>query len=259
METGLDDLAFLRGISIFAGATNELLHEIREALVDLEFPAGAAVFRAGDYGDSMYIIQEGCVRIHVGDHTLATVGKGSFFGEMAVLDSETRSASVTAVSTVKLWCLYQQPFYALMDKSQGVAHEVIRLLCERLRLRIKSSFDDFTYLQQFSKVTDAAVALEEGRYQPEILNEVVQRTDPLGQLARTFRHMAQEVYNREQALKKQVQELKIEIDQVKLAHQISQITETDNFSDIKAQARDLREKRFASTKPPVDVNGKNYQ
>ncbi|NWJ45993.1 MAG: cyclic nucleotide-binding domain-containing protein [Chloroflexi bacterium] len=249
-----EKIEFLRGVGIFGDATDEMLQEMLNLLVDVEVPIGQTIFQKGDLGDSMFIVREGIMRVHIDEHTLGIVEKGNFFGEMAVLDSETRSASITAITNTHLWCLSQQNLYSLMSKRQEVVQGIIQLLCSRLRTRIKTSFDDFQYMQQFSKVINAAIALEDGKYQPEILDGVIQRTDPLGQLARIFGHMAQEVYNREQTLKRQVQELKIEIDQVKLAHQISQITDNDNFSDLQAQARDLRKKRFTSNKQPFETD-----
>jgi DNA repair ATPase RecN len=97
-------------------------------------------------------------------------------------------------------------------------------------------------MQQFARVTAAAAAVEAGVYEPESLDEVAQRTDSLGQLARLFQRMAREVYAREQRLQREVQQLRIEIDEVKRARQVAEITETDYFSQLRRKAHELRGK-----------------
>jgi nitrate/nitrite-specific signal transduction histidine kinase len=71
--------------------------------------------------------------------------------------------------------------------------------------------------------------------------EVAARADELGQLARVFQRMAREIYAREQRLKQQVQQLSIELDEVRQARQVAEITETDYFQQLQAKAQDLRE------------------
>ena len=75
----------------------------------------------------------------------------------------------------------------------------------------------------------------------ESLAEVAARNDELGQLARVFQHMAGEVYAREQRLKQQVAELRIEVDKARKTEQVSQITGTDYFRQLRGQAQNLRQ------------------
>jgi DNA-binding response OmpR family regulator len=96
------------------------------------------------------------------------------------------------------------------------------------------------YLKDVTRVTDAAAAVEDGTFAAEKLSDVTLRSDELGRLARVFQRMAVEVRAREQRLKQQIQELCIEIDEVKKAQQIAEITETDYFYQLKQKAKDLR-------------------
>ena len=82
----------------------------------------------------------------------------------------------------------------------------------------------------------AAAAVEAGQFKSDALDPVASRPDALGQLGRVFQRMAQEVAAREQALKQQVQALRIEIDQSKKAHEVAQITESDYFRKLKERA-----------------------
>lgn len=96
------------------------------------------------------------------------------------------------------------------------------------------------YLRHVLRMTDAAAAVESGAFDPRSLDDVAQRTDGLGQLARVFQHMAEEVYAREQRLKQQVQELIIELDQAKKERQVAEITDTEYFRQLQAKAQNLR-------------------
>lgn len=101
---------------------------------------------------------------------------------------------------------------------------------------------ELEYLEQVNHVIQAAVAVESGVFECDSLNNVAARDDALGRLARVFQTMARQVYAREQSLRQQVQELQIEIDEVKKAHQVAEITETEYFRDLCAKAQRLRQR-----------------
>jgi len=118
-----------------------------------------------------------------------------------------------------------------------------------LRARINASLEkkrfrdqEVEYLRNVALLTDAAATVETEVFDPSdlILDSVAARTDELGQLASVFQRMAREVYAREQSLKQQVQELKIELDETKRERQVSEITETDYFQDLQSRVKELR-------------------
>ncbi len=93
------------------------------------------------------------------------------------------------------------------------------------------------------KVAHAAADIEAETFQQESLIGVAQRTDELGQLARVFQTMAEQIYMREQTLKQQVQELRIEINETKRQKQVKEIVESDFFQDLASKAQTLRNRR----------------
>ena len=102
-------------------------------------------------------------------------------------------------------------------------------------------FDDMVeYVEQVSRVTAAASAVESGAFRPESLDQVGMRSDALGQLARVFQGMAKEVAAREQRLRREVQQLKIEIDEVRAARQVEEITESEYFRRLQQKVDELR-------------------
>jgi len=236
----IDRLNVLRSVSIFAGTPIELLAAIGAVLEELRFPAGARIFSKGDLGDCLYIIAEGQVRAHDGERTLNILHRGEVFGEMAALDPEVRSASITALTDTRLLRLDRGPLYQVMAQRIEVAQGIMHVLAQRLRSRLRDMNDDFEYLQQFAKLTAAAAAIEAGIYDPESLDDVATRPDALGQLARLFQRMERAVYAREQRLRQEVQELRIEIDEARQTKQVAEITATDYFQRLRSQAQQLR-------------------
>ena len=116
-----------------------------------------------------------------------------------------------------------------------------------LRARIGASLEkkrlrdqEIEYLHNVDHVIAAAAAVEAGEFDPETLTRVATRRDELGRLARVFQQMAREVHAREQRLKQEVQQLRIEIDEARTARQVAEITETDYFQDLQRKADQLR-------------------
>jgi DNA-binding response OmpR family regulator len=116
-----------------------------------------------------------------------------------------------------------------------------------LRARIESSLAakrlrdlELEYLDQVQKLTGAASAVEAGTFQTSILDDVADRHDELGRLARVFQQMAREVRAREERLIEEVRELRIEIDEARQNRQVAEITESDYYQRLTSEAEVLR-------------------
>ncbi|GAB4374548.1 MAG: Crp/Fnr family transcriptional regulator [Spirochaetales bacterium] len=100
-------------------------------------PAGTVIFREGDEGNEMYIIQDGKVRISksIGnkDHVLAILGKGEFFGEMAIVNRIRRTATAQTVTDTHLLTFDRQGFRSMIEKNSRIAMNIIDKLCRRLQ------------------------------------------------------------------------------------------------------------------------------
>jgi len=96
------------------------------------------------------------------------------------------------------------------------------------------------YLENVGHVVEAAADVETGRFESRQLDGVAGRDDALGQLARVFQRMAAEVRSREDRLKQEVRQLRIEIDDARAARQVAEITQTEYFQDLQAKASKLR-------------------
>lgn len=114
---------------------------------------------------------------------------------------------------------------------------------------------ELEYLEQVGKVIDAAVALEADAFEPASLDGVATREDALGQLARTFRRMASQVRAREERLRRQVEELRIEIDVTHRERKVAEIVGSDYFQDLRGRADKLR-RIVAATPGTVTESGR---
>jgi two-component system cell cycle response regulator len=99
---------------------------------------------------------------------------------------------------------------------------------------------ELEYIEQVAHVAEAAAAVEHGTFEASSLDVVAQREDALGRLAQVFRRMAIEVQEREGRLKREVRNLRIEIDEAKAARQVEEITETDYFHELQEKVAKLR-------------------
>jgi CRP/FNR family cyclic AMP-dependent transcriptional regulator len=208
-----DKIQILKNTRLFSEIPIDHLGEICSRLKPVNLVSGETLFEVGDEGSSMYLIYRGRVRVHIGEREFNRLGVGDAFGEMAAIDHQVRSASVTAVEETSLYSLERSDLYQVMDKDSSVVRAIIHVLSENVRTGLRDMTHDFLYIQQVHQITSAARAIEMGEYEADSLKQITQRDDELGQLARVFQDMAREVYAREQRLKQQVQELRIELDE----------------------------------------------
>ena len=132
------DVATLRSVPLFASLDSKATAELGEYLTIHDYPKSATIFRSGDPGDAMYLIDVGKVRISITDAdghvvTLAELGPGDFFGEMAMLDGHGRSAAATATEKARLAKLTRDDFLSFMKNDPRVALELLTALTNRLR------------------------------------------------------------------------------------------------------------------------------
>jgi AAA family ATP:ADP antiporter len=131
--TTIEKVLVLKSVSIFSDTPDEILADVASLLEEVEVDAGEPVFQKGDVGTALYIVVEGRVRVTSQDRVLAELGPRDIFGEMAALDPEPRSASVSALEPTSLFRLEQESLYELMADRIEVVRGVIRVLCGRLR------------------------------------------------------------------------------------------------------------------------------
>ena len=131
-------IAPLHAIPMFSGVSTEVLTSIALLLIERRFPKHKTIVEEGATGDYMYIIADGRVKVTKlsGDgreKILELLEVGDFFGEMSLFDEAPRSASVKAMSDVRILALARNDFLRLLGRSPDLALSVIQELTRRLR------------------------------------------------------------------------------------------------------------------------------
>jgi uncharacterized membrane protein len=128
----------IRSVPLFASLDDEAAIELRNLLQTRTVASGNNLFRAGDQGDSMYLIESGRVRIALTDDdhkelVLAELAQGDFFGEMAIIDGKQRSADASVTEDARLAVLSRDSFLRFIDNNPTVALAMLSATFSRLR------------------------------------------------------------------------------------------------------------------------------
>ncbi len=124
----------LRSIPLFKNLDNADLELIASYLHKERYPKGAIVFREGEVGDTMYLVESGRVAV-VGQEasdTIAIMGPGSFVGEISLLLAKPRTANLQVMIDAELWVLHRKDFEQLISSRPSIALEMMRELSQRL-------------------------------------------------------------------------------------------------------------------------------
>jgi CRP-like cAMP-binding protein len=132
----VEKIVFLSDVPMFAHVQSAELAKIAEITQEVVVPAGQHVFHEGDYGEELFIIVEGRIRITLKDRTLATLKERDYFGEMSLLDGEPRSASAQAQVDTLLLRIRQADFHKILARNFDATLAVIRTLSRRLRAQL---------------------------------------------------------------------------------------------------------------------------
>ena len=131
--TDIEKVFVLKSTQLFSETPENIIAEIVPIVKEMVVSAGDIIFNKGDIGNSMYIIYEGSIKIHDGDKIFIVNGRRDFFGELALLDPEPRSASATATADTLLLKLDEEEWYELMEERPEVLRSILRILCRRIR------------------------------------------------------------------------------------------------------------------------------
>ncbi len=129
----IEKVMILKGSEFFRNFPGSDLAGIAALTDVIHVQKDEVIFEQGEDGDAFYIVVQGAVRITRGATLLATLGSREGFGEMAILDKESRSASATAAEDSTLLSLDRDSFDRVIEQSPVVARGVYRVLTERLR------------------------------------------------------------------------------------------------------------------------------
>ncbi len=248
----------LKEIPLFSRLSEATLTQVASALEVRQYAAGEVLFHKGDPGDELFIVEEGSVAIYEPqadepgqERPIRIFRSGESLGEMALIDCQPRTLSARAMQATQALVLEGTAFRELL-RDPALSLAVMTSLNDRIRYttdflgevrewmgRVASGQHETA--QFFSDMQAWVRHLAEGDYEEAEVGKYRDRT--MATLAAEFARMATQVKQREDALRREIAELKIEIDESKRKRHVDEITESDYFQSLKAQAKDLRQKR----------------
>ena len=123
----------IRSVPLFSGFGDKELQRVAAIVKDVAFPAGKEIAKQGESGVGFHMIVHGEATVSVDGVDHATLGPGSYFGEISLIDGGPRSATVTAKTDLKTVSLTSWDFNALLDQFPELARALLKQLCRRLR------------------------------------------------------------------------------------------------------------------------------
>jgi CRP/FNR family transcriptional regulator, cyclic AMP receptor protein len=165
----MDEREVLRTVPIFSELSDQDISSLAHLAIRKRYPKDTVVFFENEEGDFFFTILEGRIKVTIlGDDgrevILSVLGPGDFFGEMALLDNEPRSATAIAVEESELLSLHRNDFQTVLNDNRSITTALIRVLSARLR-RANHQISTLALLDVYGRVARVIVdmAREEGK------------------------------------------------------------------------------------------------
>ena len=126
-------IRLLSGVALFSPCAKHELKRIAALVDEIEVPKGKTLAREGALGSEFFVVVKGTATARRRGRKIGTIGPGSFFGELALIDQGPRVATVTADTDMQLLVLTSRAFSSLLDDVPSVSRRMLRGMAERLR------------------------------------------------------------------------------------------------------------------------------
>lgn len=149
------DITFLKTVMLFEGLDDEQVGEIASIVYKESVLAGMTILQEGEEGDKMYIIQEGTAEVSrtltlkvtrnefgQKEKTFIRLSPGFFFGEMALLENDVRSATVATISDCILFVVDRETFNALCESQPAIGYKILRNIAKTISGRLRRTNQD---------------------------------------------------------------------------------------------------------------------
>ena len=231
----------LKNVTLFSQLSGEALEEVSSLLKGRDLAEGQILFNQGDAGDELIIVDQGSVAIFIPQAGSPSLGQsirvfqpGEVLGEMALLDQKPRSTSARAEKPSRIMSLSGGDFRRILQQNPAMALSVMAGLSDRIR-----------YTTDFlGEVRSWVRIIAEGNYQSSSGIEGGKYGDKtLAALAAEFAQMAARVQQREETLRREVAQLRIQIDEVRRKQEADRIMGSEYFKSLKEKAKAMRQQQ----------------
>jgi CRP/FNR family transcriptional regulator/CRP/FNR family cyclic AMP-dependent transcriptional regulator len=140
----------LAKVELFSELDSEELDRISSLAQTRSAPKDTVVFHAGDMADAVYVVANGKVKVVTTstdgkEFILTVLGAGQVFGEMALIESAPRSASVITLTSVEMLAIKRDDFHHLLNTAPSISRKLLTILSRRLR-RANSKMESLAYM-----------------------------------------------------------------------------------------------------------------
>lgn len=241
---------YLERLPLFKGAPPAVLAKLSDRVKILSLARGDFLVHKGDDSDSLFVIRTGWIKIVAegpqGEEVILNqCGPGQLVGEMSLIDQKPRSNSMVAISPAEVLEVKYDAVLALLNEYPLLALSFLRDMSDRLRFANAYIEETIVWSQHIAAGNYDFVQQRVEESQSTIVNTDLTYQARASAFLSSFFKMVEGVKKREEDLKQQVQQLTIEIDEVKRQRAVKELTETEFFEQLQTTARKLREERAA--------------
>lgn len=243
----------IRKHDFFKDLSDSVLTELAKDIQELSLESGEELFRKGDPGDALYIIQSGWIKL-VGEDAdgsevvLNQVGKGNIIGEMAMIDQEPRSAGVVAITPTKLLKLNSKKFVEVLKQEPSIGIQVIRDISERLRFANTYLENAIEWSQRIASGDYGFAKEQMEKAKATVVFSQQADGDRANRFLATFFHMVEDIREREESLQRELDLLIVEIDESKRDKEVKELADSEFFQELKSKGKKKKGKKSKDKK-----------
>ena len=126
------DVERLKSVTFFSRLDRDQLDRVARSIDEVDVPAGKELTREGDIGHEFFVIEDGSASVQKNGEEISVMGPGDFFGEIALLESPRRTATVVATTPMRLLVMHSRDFKAMEHDMPAVAERVRAAIYARL-------------------------------------------------------------------------------------------------------------------------------
>jgi CRP/FNR family transcriptional regulator len=123
----------VKSVPLFSDLNRKQLDQVSRCFKQRIFAPGDTIAREGQSGVGFFLIEDGHASVSVKGEERGTISAGDYFGEVALIDDGSRSATVTAVTELRCWGMTPWDFRPLVESDAGIAWKLLQVLAKRLR------------------------------------------------------------------------------------------------------------------------------
>jgi CRP-like cAMP-binding protein len=243
----------LKRFDFFKNLSNEIIFDLVDKVEHIALKKGEVLFNKGEEGDSLYILQKGNLKMVSEDKdgseiVLNQVGPGSVIGEMALIESEPRSAGVVALNKAKLLKLTEEEFMDVFMSQPLLGLEISRIIAHRLRFTTTYIENAIEWSKQIAAGNYDYVEEQTNVEGATIMGPSQSDQERAKRFLGTFFSMVKDIKAREESLKEELTKLQVVIDQHKREQDVSELASSEFFQSLKDSSENIRKDKKGKKK-----------